>query len=107
MKVLLVCAGGCSTGFLLKRLAAYADEHGIELEIKAVGLGGYQRICHEYECILVGPQVGYFKDDIVKATGGMPVEVMAPEDYGIGNCEHLLQQMIRLTGCDERGRHTA
>ena len=30
MKVLLVCAGGMSTSVLMKKIEAYAAEHGIE-----------------------------------------------------------------------------
>lgn len=90
MKVLLVCAGGMSTSILMKKLEKYAAEKGIDFEIAAVGLSAYKDVCKNYDCILMGPQVGYQKEDVKKASG-MPVEVIPPADYGIGNCANIFK----------------
>ena len=92
MKVLLVCAGGCSTSILMKKLMKYAEDNGIPLEeIKATGIHSYMNHCHKYDIILMGPQMGYQKDDVIKGSGGMPVEVIPPADYGIGNCKNIFK----------------
>ena len=97
MKVLLVCAGGMSTSILMKKLEKYAAEKGIDFEIAAVGLSAYKDVAQHYDCILMGPQVGYQKDT-VKAAVSIPVDVIAPADYGIGNCVNIFKQLDKLLG---------
>lgn len=97
MKVLLVCAGGMSTSILMKKLEKHAADKGIDFEIAAVGLGAYKDVCSNYECILMGPQVGYQKDSVAEASG-LPVEVIPPQDYGLGNCENIFKLINKCLG---------
>lgn len=97
MRVLLVCAGGMSTSILMKKLEKYAADKGIEFEIAAVGLSAYKDVCANYDCILMGPQVGYQKDTVSQASG-MPVEVIPPQDYGLGNCENIFKLIDKCLG---------
>lgn len=97
MKVLLVCAGGMSTSILMKKLQKYAAEKGIDFDIAAVGLAAYKDVCKNYDCILMGPQVGYQKDVIAKESG-MKVDVIPPKDYGIANCKNIFEQINKLIG---------
>lgn len=90
MKVLLVCAGGMSTSILMKKLEKHAADKGIDFDIAAVGLTAYKDVAGDYDCILMGPQVGYQKD-IVQESTGMPVEVIPPRDYGLGNCDNIFK----------------
>lgn len=98
MKVLLVCAGGMSTSILMKKLEKYAEEQGIDFEVAAVGETAYRDVCHNYDCILLGPQIGYMKDEIKEGSDNMPLDVIAPQDYGIGNCENIFAQINALLG---------
>ena len=43
-KVLLICAGGMSTGILMKKMEKYAEDKGIDLKIDAVGGCPHMRI---------------------------------------------------------------
>lgn len=95
MRVLLVCAMGMSTSILMKKLEAYAKENDIEFEIAAVSMANYKNECSKYDCILMGPQVSYQKDKVA-AESGMPVAVIPPADYGIGNCANIFK-LIRTT----------
>ena len=90
MKVLLVCAMGMSTSILMKKLEKYAAEQGIDFEIAAQSANSYKNVCHEYDCILMGPQISYQKDRIAQESG-MPVAVIAPADYGVGNCANIFK----------------
>lgn len=90
MKVLLVCAGGMSTSILMKKLEKYAVDQGIEFEIAARGLNAYQDIVADYDCVLLGPQVGYRKAEVEGACD-KPVAVISPADYGIGNCANIFK----------------
>ena len=88
MKVLLVCAMGMSTSILMKKLEKYAAEQGINFSIAAQSVNTYKTVCHEYDCILMGPQISYQKDNIAAASG-IQVAVIPPTDYGTGNFNNV------------------
>lgn len=98
MKVLLVCAAGMSTSILMGKLKKYAAANGIDFSIDAEGMTTYKDVCKNYDCILMGPQVGYRKGEVVEGSGGMPVAVIPPQDYGIGNCENVFKLIYGLIG---------
>lgn len=96
MKVLLICAGGMSTGILVKKLQKYSDENGMGLEeIVACGMGEYRGIYKLYDLILLGPQISFRKADIAKETG-KPIDVIAPMDYAMGNAQSIFKQINAL-----------
>ena len=95
MKILLVCAGGMSTGLLMKKMEAYWAQQGKELKITAVGLGEYEDVCKDYDIVMVGPQVGYRMAQI-KADTGMPCDTIPSFDYAIGNCPNIMKLAEKL-----------
>lgn len=95
MKILLICAGGASTSILMKKMKKYADDKGFELEIIARGVGDYEEYCKNFDVILLGPQVSYKKAEIASATK-MPIDVIAPYDYAIGNVENIFKQVEKI-----------
>lgn len=99
MKVLLVCAAGMSTSMLMKKMEKYASENGIDLEVAARSFTELKDPKDAgYECILVGPQISYQKDKVVKKAQGLPVEVIPMKDYGMGNCENIFKLIHSLIG---------
>ena len=56
MKILLVCAGGMSTGLLMNKMKTYWAQQGKELTINAVGLGEYEDVCKEYDIVMSVPR---------------------------------------------------
>ena len=95
MKILLVCAGGMSTGLLMNKMKVYWDQQGKELTINAVGLGEYEDVYKDYDIIMVGPQVGYRLAQI-KADTGMPCDVIPSFDYAIANCPNIMKLAEKL-----------
>ncbi|MCR5668421.1 MAG: PTS sugar transporter subunit IIB [Lachnospiraceae bacterium] len=95
MKILLVCAGGMSTGLLMKKMKDYWADQGEELDINAVGLAEYQDVYQDYECVLVGPQVRYKLEDIRNDTG-LPTDVVNSLDYAIANCPNIMAQVQKM-----------
>ena len=95
MKILLVCAGGMSTGLLMKKMEAYWAEQGKELSITAVGLGEYEDVCKDYDIVMVGPQVAYRLNEIKENTG-MPCEAIQSFDYAVGNCPNITKLAEKL-----------
>lgn len=95
MKILLVCAGGMSTGLLMNKMKVYWDQQGKELTINAVGLGEYEDVYKDYDIIMVGPQVGYRLPQI-KADTGLPCEIIPSFDYAIANCPNIMKLAEKL-----------
>ena len=95
MKLLLVCAGGLSTSILMKKLSSYAESQEIPFEVDAVGVGSYEEVYKQYDLILMGPQVSYKKDEVAAATG-IPLDVINPLDYALGNAENIFKQIDKL-----------
>ncbi len=95
MRILLVCAGGMSTGILMKKMEKWCAEKKIESTIKAVGLGDYEYIYNEFDCILVGPQVSY-QFDTIKSVTKKPAAMITPMDYALGNVENIMKLVEKL-----------
>ena len=77
-KVLLICAGGMSTGIL-----------------EAVGMSAYEDVYKNYDVILLGPQVSYKKSEIEQNTQ-KPIAVIPAYDYAIGNVANIMKQVEDL-----------
>lgn len=98
MKILLICAGGMSTGLLVKKLQKYSNENNLGLEeIVACGMGEYVGIYKPYDIILLGPQISFRKADIAKETG-KPIDVIAAMDYAMGNVQNIYKQICTVLG---------
>ena len=95
MKILLVCAGGMSTGLLMKNLEAYWAEKGEDNSINAVGLSEYPDVYKNYDIIMVGPQVSYRLKEI-KETTGMPCDTIPSFDYAVANCPNIMKLANKL-----------
>ena len=94
-KVLLICAGGMSTGILMKKMEKYAAEQGFQLQIEAIGMSSYEEVYKNYDVILLGPQVSYKKAEIEEVTK-MPIAVIAAYDYAVGNVANIMKQVDEL-----------
>lgn len=90
MKILLVCGGGFSTSALMNKVRKYSDEHDLNVEIDAAGVGEYTSIYQNYDVILVAPQIRYKKDEVKSATQ-KPVEVIPFREYGNGNAKVVVE----------------
>ena len=63
MRILLMCAGGWSTGLLVEDMKKYASE---EDEINAIGYDAFEKNIDNYDIFLVGPQMSYKFKEIEK-----------------------------------------
>lgn len=95
MKILLVCAAGCSTSMLTKKMQKYWDNLGIALTVKATGLSHYRDYVSKYDIVLVGPQVNYRLAEI-KEESNKPCEAINSYDYAVGNCEAIYKLALKL-----------
>lgn len=97
MKVLLVCAMGMSTSVLMKKLEKHAEAEGIPFEIAATSVNTYKEMCDHYDCLLLGPQMSYQRDNVA-AGSGKPTAVIPPADYGMANCANIFKLINQLLG---------
>lgn len=95
MKILLVCAGGMSTGLLMNKMKAYWAQQGLELTIDAVGVDECDTVCANYDIVMVGPQIGYRLAQI-KADTGKPCDTIPSFDYAVANCPNILKLAQKL-----------
>lgn len=102
-KVLLCCAGGMSTGLLMKKMEKYWADLGIDLKIKATSTNGVERYFDDYDVILIGPQMRFMLDTI-KSKTDKPVEVIPTLTYGMQKCDELkvlIDEMYESIGGDK------
>lgn len=97
MKIMLVCAGGCSTSILMNKMKKHASGKGIDLTIQAYGVSDFSNHLKDYEVVLLGPQIAYKKKEITQKAAPLPVDVINSMDYAMGNSENILKQAKRLS----------
>lgn len=95
-KILLVCAAGMSTSLLVNKMKASAAERNIECVIEAHGNADAKRFAGQYDCCLIGPQIRYAKDQIIKDLAPMPVQVIDMQVYGMANGPKALDIALEL-----------
>lgn len=88
-KIVMICAGGLSTNWLVKRLKGYCQAHQIPLEIEAYGLADYLPAAYHADAILLGPQIAYYQNEIERKSG-RKVETVSCNDYALANCEKII-----------------
>lgn len=92
---LCICAGGMSTGLLMKKMEKYWEERGEDNSINAVGLSEYLDVYKDYDIIMTGPQVSYRLNQIKQDTG-LPTEGIPSFDYAVGNCANIMKIANKL-----------
>ena len=95
-KVLLICAGGMSTGILMRKMEKYTEEQGISLKIEAVGMSAYEDVYKNYDVILT--DLDDVRNYLVRTVG-------SPYSWlGLPSVETKLKEMAQAkydeTGCD-------
>lgn len=94
-RIMLVCSAGMSTSMLVNKMKKEVDAKGETIEIFAVSISEASREINNVDIVLLGPQVRYQKDDIVKmADNHIPVEVIDMRDYGTMNGKKVLENAL-------------
>lgn len=97
-KIMLVCSAGMSTSLLVQKMEAAAKELNVDCKIWASGEADSKKQLDEADVILLGPQVRFLKDQIIKAIGDRPVklDVIDTLNYGRMNGKAVLEQGLSL-----------
>lgn len=97
-RIMLICSAGMSTSLLVQKMEAAAKETGVECKIWACGEAEGKKQLDNVDVILLGPQVRFIKDQMVKAIGDRPVklEVIDTMSYGRMDGKAVLKQGLAL-----------
>lgn len=97
MNIMLVCALGMSTGMLVERMKEYALSEGKDYKIWAVDQNSVESEIGNFDVLLMGPQISYLLSDVKEIVGEeIPVEVIAPVDYGRMNGAAVVKKAEQL-----------
>ena len=93
--IMLACAAGMSTSMLVKRMQDAAKAEGKDYEIFAKSTSDIDAELasdHKPDVLLLGPQVGYLKNDVKKKTdeAGIPMDVINMMGYGMMKGDKVL-----------------
>ncbi|WP_028591285.1 PTS sugar transporter subunit IIB [Paenibacillus massiliensis] len=96
MNILLVCAGGVSTGILMQKMMKHAEAEGIALKVEAHAVQDFDDHIDKFDLVLLGPQISYKLNELKERTS-KPVAVIEPMDYAMGKAEKILQLAAKIS----------
>jgi len=96
--ITLFCAGGMSTGLLVKKMRDEAARLGKEYNINAYGLAESDSYGPQADVILLGPQVRYALPKIKESYPNKPVETIDMRTYGMMDGKTVLATAMKLMG---------
>jgi len=97
-KILLVCAAGMSTSYLVEKMKKAAAARNLDVTIEAHATPEFSEIYKNWDVILLGPQVRFQKAGWtpLAESAGIPLDVINPMDYGTMNGEKVLDFALKL-----------
>ena len=96
--IVLLCANGMSTGMLMNKMRAEAEKNGYECTINAYSVSQAKSVGEKADCILIGPQVRYEKENVAKQCPNVPVDVIDMVAYGRLDGAKVLAAAKKLMG---------
>ena len=97
MKIIrLFCAGGLSTGLLVKNMIQASEEMGFQADISAHGIGSLDTRGHEADIILLGPQIRYKLATAKELYPEKPVFVIESKMYGMLDGKAVIQEIMKV-----------
>lgn len=95
-KIALVCQNGASTGIMVKKMLAAAQQEGIEVSIKAYSFGQLEDFISDVDYVLFGPQLAFKKDQTQKEFPQYvdKINTIAAVDFGMMRGEKVLKETI-------------
>lgn len=94
--IVLLCEYGASTSLVSEKIEEAAKKRGIEAVVNAYSTSELANVAATADVILLGPQVRFRLPKFKKEYPNIPMDSMAPADYGRLNGDNLLDQALRL-----------
>lgn len=96
MRIDLICSGGLTSGWIVEKLEQYLSAHKMNVEVNARGINDYYPIARHADVVLLGPQIGYYKEEVERKLG-KPVGVISSRDYALANSREIIAQAKALS----------
>jgi len=96
--VVLFCAGGMSTGLIVKKMKDEAARLGKDYQIAAYGLAEADAYAPTADVILVGPQVRYAVDKLKAEYPDKPIQFIEMKVYGMMDGAKILHIAMKAMG---------
>jgi len=98
VKIKLFCSAGMSTSMLVTKMQKAAADRGLEAEIEAFPESTLTTHVDDCDVALLGPQVRFMLDKAKEICDpkGVPVAVIAMQDYGMMNGEKVLDAALEM-----------
>ena len=96
MNICLFCAGGMSTGLLVKNMEKYIHEQNLNHTVSAHGVGSLEYFAKDTDIILLDPQIRYKLNKVREQVKDKPIMVIDTKTYGMLNGEKLMKEIIEL-----------
>ncbi|MCQ8262934.1 lactose-specific PTS transporter subunit EIIC [Streptococcus suis] len=77
--VLVLCAGGGTSGLLANALTKAANEYGVPVTATAGSYGAHREILPEYQLVILAPQVASNYDDMKQETDALGIKLAKTE----------------------------
>ena len=78
-RILVLCAGGGTSGFLANALSKGAKEKGISIVTAAGSYGAHYDMLNDYDLVVLAPQVANYYQDLKKDTDRLGIKCVACE----------------------------
>lgn len=87
-KILIVCSCGISSSYFASNLEQYARDKHIKVSVEASGMQHLQPTLHQYDCVLLAPQVQHLAPKLLASTSRLlPIDTHI---FATGNYVALL-----------------
>lgn len=96
LNIVLLCEYGASTSLVAEKIEEAARNKGYEAVVNAYSTSELANVAATADCILLGPQVRFRLPKFKKEYPNVPMDSMAPADYGRLNGENLFNQALKL-----------
>ncbi|MGY3779465.1 PTS sugar transporter subunit IIB [Isobaculum melis] len=98
IKVMLVCGGGASSGFLASSMRKAAKKKGLMMDIFAKSESDVDNFKNEIQVLLLGPHLKYLEEEIKERIAGTSVKLAVIENaiYGSLNGELAVEKVLQM-----------
>jgi len=95
MRILLVCAFGMSTSIIASKIKAALSPDEQDWVVDAKEVTDFKETVKNYDIILLGPQIGFRKEEFIKIAEplGTKVMVINSMDYGLCKGDSILNSV--------------
>ncbi len=95
MKILLICAFGMSTSIIAEKIKAAFGPEERDWTVEAKEVTDFKDCVKDYDAVLLGPQIGFRKEELSKIAEpyGVKVMVINSMDYGLLRGDAILKSL--------------